>query len=179
MREALEVLERFGMFDVVLPFLLIFVLVFAILERTKVFGTEGNGETKKNLNAIFAFSLSLLAIISSKLINLIHSMVGPIMILLLLLVLFLMLVSVFAGPDETYLHFEKGKWFFSAFIGMVMLLIFFGSMKNDKGVSWLNYSWTWILKQGDSGAVGAVLLLVMIAGIVMFITSSGNKGGSE
>ena len=36
-REILEFFTRIGVFDVVLPFLLVFTIVFALLERTKVF----------------------------------------------------------------------------------------------------------------------------------------------
>ncbi len=43
--------------DYILPFLLAFVLVFAILEKTKIFG-----DGKKQLNAIFAFVVGLIFI---------------------------------------------------------------------------------------------------------------------
>ena len=39
-REIIEFMEKLGVYDIVLPFLLVFVVVFAILEKTKVFGTE-------------------------------------------------------------------------------------------------------------------------------------------
>ena len=54
-RENLSFFETIGIFDVVLPFLLVFTIVFAILEKTKVFGTDDIGGvkySKKNLNAI-------------------------------------------------------------------------------------------------------------------------------
>ena len=40
-REVLLFFEQIGIYDVVLPFLLVFTIVFAILEKTKLFGTEG------------------------------------------------------------------------------------------------------------------------------------------
>ena len=39
-REVIEFFDSIGLFDVVLPFLLVFTIVFAILEKTKVLGTE-------------------------------------------------------------------------------------------------------------------------------------------
>ena len=38
-RGIIEFFEKIGIYDVVLPFLLVFTIVFAILEKTKVFGT--------------------------------------------------------------------------------------------------------------------------------------------
>ena len=57
---TIDFLGRLGVYDVLLPFLLVFTLVFAFLEKTKVLGVEivkdkaGNEHTytRKNLNAI-------------------------------------------------------------------------------------------------------------------------------
>ena len=46
--------QRIGIYDVVLPFLLTFTIVFAILEKTRVFGVEkieGADYPRKNLNS--------------------------------------------------------------------------------------------------------------------------------
>ena len=48
---VLDFFKELGIYDVVLPFILVFTIMFAILERTKIFGTEGEKKfTKKNLN---------------------------------------------------------------------------------------------------------------------------------
>ena len=52
-RGVLEFFQDLGVYDVILPFLLIFTIVFAILEKARVFGTEeidGTKYTKKNHN---------------------------------------------------------------------------------------------------------------------------------
>ena len=41
LESAINFFKEFGLFSVVLPFLLVFTIVFAILEKTKVLGTEG------------------------------------------------------------------------------------------------------------------------------------------
>src|SRR3989338_6986549 len=63
-RQVIEFFDTIGLFDVVLPFLLVFTIVFAILEKTKVLGTEeidGKKYTKKNLNAIASFVINHIA----------------------------------------------------------------------------------------------------------------------
>ena len=57
-RGVIVFLEKLGVYDVVLPFLLVFTIVFAILEKTRVLGTDdidGKPWPKKNLNAVVAF----------------------------------------------------------------------------------------------------------------------------
>ena len=60
-RGIIGFLEQIGIYDVILPFLLVFTIIFAILEKTKVLGTEtieGKRYTKKNINAMVAFVIS-------------------------------------------------------------------------------------------------------------------------
>ena len=61
LRWVINFFGELGIYDVVLPFLLVFTIVFAILEKTKVFGMEeidGKKYTRKNINAIVAFVVS-------------------------------------------------------------------------------------------------------------------------
>ena len=59
-REVIQFFDGIGLFDVVLPFLLVFTIVFAIFEKTKVLGTEeieGHKYTKgRNLRNHKAYS---------------------------------------------------------------------------------------------------------------------------
>src|SRR3989344_2060049 len=58
--DAVKLLQDFGFFDVILPFLLVFTVVFGILEKTKIFGTEGEkGHPKKNIDAMVAFVIAI------------------------------------------------------------------------------------------------------------------------
>ena len=54
---VIEVWKRFGIFDFVLPFLLIFGIVYGILERTKIFGEK----TGRSVNAIIAFTIAMIS----------------------------------------------------------------------------------------------------------------------
>ena len=53
--DAVRRLNEIGVYDVVLPFILIFVIIFAALQKTRVLGTEeveGHKYGKKNLNLV-------------------------------------------------------------------------------------------------------------------------------
>nr|MBC8443979.1 hypothetical protein [Candidatus Woesearchaeota archaeon] len=97
-RGVLEFFQDLGVYDVILPFLLIFTIVFAILEKAKVFGTEeidGTKYTKKNLNAMASFVISFLVIASSQLVEIITTVSSQMVILLLLSIFFLILIGSF------------------------------------------------------------------------------------
>ena len=64
-REMIGFLDKIGIYDVVLPFILVFTIVFVILEKTRVLGTEtieGKPYTKKNINAMVAFVIAFFVV---------------------------------------------------------------------------------------------------------------------
>jgi len=74
-RSVIEFFGDIGIYDVILPFLLIFTIVFAILEKTRIFGTEkieGEEVTKKNINAMVAFVVGFLVVASTRLVSIIN-----------------------------------------------------------------------------------------------------------
>ena len=93
-RGIIGFLDKIGVYDVILPFLLVFTIVFAILEKTKVLGLDkidGKEFTKKNLNSMVAFVISFLVIASTQLVSVINEVMANVVLLLILAVSFLML----------------------------------------------------------------------------------------
>ena len=102
-REALIFFGEIGIYDVVLPFLLVFTIIFAILEKTKVFGMEevdGVKVTRKNLNAITSFVIGFMVIASSRLVEIITDISSQVVILLMLSIFFLLLVGSFYNAED-------------------------------------------------------------------------------
>ncbi len=62
-RESLTFLQDLGFMNIILPFIFIFVILFGILEKTRVLGIE-KGKTKKNMNAMVAFVIAFVFITS-------------------------------------------------------------------------------------------------------------------
>ncbi|MBI4150878.1 hypothetical protein HY492_02020, partial [Candidatus Woesearchaeota archaeon] len=130
---VLEFFGKIGIYDVVLPFMLTFTIVYAILDRTQVLGTEkigGDSHPKRNLNAMVAFVIGFLVIASSRLVETITSVSSNVVILLLLGVFFLMLVGSFYKQGGLWDE-EKGftkSWFFwifsvIMFIGIIAIFM--------------------------------------------------------
>ncbi len=171
-RNVLELFDKIGIYDVVLPFLLVFSITFAIFEKTKVLGTEeieGKKYTKKNLNAMAAFVIAFMVVASSKLVEMITEVSSHMVILLLLVVFFLLLIGSFYKEGEGV--FLEGGWKIG---GMIILLIgivavFAQAIKMDNGQGFLEYGWNWLINHLSSTAVASVILLIVILLFMLYI----------
>ncbi len=180
---GIKFLDRLGVYEVLLPFLLIFTLVFALLEKTKLFGTEeveGVGEMpKKNLNSMFAFVTAFLVVASSRLVAAVNEAVANMTVLLLLGFCFLLLTGVFHTGKEEH-SMEKGyKTIFMVIMFIGILAIFLHAIKTKNGTPWLYYAWWFIVKNLDTGAMGALILTIILVGIMGYVTKSPGSSGGE
>ncbi|MFH1408776.1 MAG: hypothetical protein ABIH34_02625 [Nanoarchaeota archaeon] len=171
-RGIITFFDKIGIYDVVLPFLLVFTIVFAILEKTKILGTEeidGKRYTKKNLNAMTAFVLGFLVVASTKIVSLINESLAIIVLLLLITVSFLLLIgSFYKESEDVFLH---GTW-----RKVFMILMFIGVTLTFLGVGgWLDTGWEWLVDHWDTNWVGAIILLVIIIVLMFYITKE--QGG--
>ena len=175
-RDIIDFFDNIGVFDVVLPFLLVFTVVFALLERTKVFGVEkieGKDYTKKNLNAAAAFVIAFLVVASSELVEVITTVSSQFVVLLFLIVLFLLLVGSFfqEKPEGVFL---EGGWRTT-----FMLIVFVGLVFIFLDALDLTDTVFDFLKGTDEGEiVGSVLLLIVIVMFIAFVTQEKKSGSS-
>ncbi len=181
---AIRFLEDLGVYDVALPFLLVFTITFAILEKTKIFGTEKVGDEddvpKKNLNAMAAFVIAFLVVASTNLVAAISKAAANIVLLLILSVSFLMLIGSFTNPDEMkkgiFLEDKKWKNFFMIlmFIGIVFIFLDAipgsGDYCEGDDCTWLTVAWDFMKVNWDSSAIASIILLLVIAGFIGWIS---------
>lgn len=172
LRGVFDFLEKVGLFDIVLPFLLVFTIVFAILEKTKVFGTEeieGKKYPKKNLNATAAFVMAFLVVASSRLVEVITTVSANTVVLLLLSILFLMLVGSFYREGEAV--YLEGGWnvlfMVIMFIGIVLIFL--------HALGWLKDTWKYLGITGSGDAVGAIILILVVILFIMVIVKEPKK----
>lgn len=170
-RGVILFLEKFGFYDVVLPFLLVFTIVFAIFEKTKILGTEeldGVKYTKKNLNSIVAFVVAFLVVLSTNLVAAINQIMANVVLLLLLSVCFLLLIGSFFKEDEdVYLKEGPMRTFFMVIMFVGIIVIFLHSF------GWLNAAWDWLTKHWQTNFVATVVLLLFIALFMYYIIDGG------
>ncbi len=180
-RGTLDFFGRLGIYDVILPFLLVFTIVFAILEKTKIFGVEELADKKKypkkNLDAMVAFVIAFFVVASSKLVEIITQVSSQVVIFLLLSILFLILVGSFHKEEEEG-FFLKGGWnttfMLIMFIGIVG--IFLNAIKTEDGQTWLSWIMDFISTKWNTDWVASLILIGVIIGFMWYVMGgSGPK----
>ena len=176
-RRVIEYFATIGLYDVVLPFLLVFTIVFAILEKTKVLGMEdieGKKYTKKNLNAVAAFVTAFLVIAAKELVAIINETLARSVIVLLFCVLFLMLVGSFQKEGESI--YLQGGWkiIFMIIVFVSMVGIFLASIRNSDGSTWLESIFAFT-GGGGSEITGSIILMAIIVLFVVYAVKEPHK----
>ncbi len=87
--------ESLGFYDVVLPFLLVFTLVFAILQKTNILGTTNS----KPFNAIVALVIGFLFIRSTFLVYWLKTFLPNISMFVIIIIAFLLLIGILGGGE--------------------------------------------------------------------------------
>jgi len=113
--------------NVILPFILVFTVVFAILEKTKVLGE------KRDIHAIIALVISLIAIGVPAAVGTLQSFI-PVIAVVIIILFAWMLVFGFAN-GEVKVEFSKGlKSFFLIFLGVVLLAAAVWAITSSTGI---------------------------------------------
>ena len=174
-REIIDFFANIGVFDVVLPFLLVFTIVFALLEKTKVFGVEkieGKEYTKKNLNSAAAFVIAFLVVASSELVEVITKVSSQFVVLLFLVVLFLLLVGSFFQEKPEGVFLEGGwKTAFMAIVFVGLVFIFLDAL----GILGDVFDFFQGTNRGE--LVGSAILLILIVAFIAYVTKGKESEG--
>jgi hypothetical protein len=169
--EAIEFLKDFGFFDVVLPFLLIFAVTFAVLEKTEIFGKD-----KKNINSMIAFVMGLLFVTVPKVVSVIKESLPNIGVMLIVLMSFMMLVGFFVSSKDGKHFFEENKFLKVIFIMVVLVgttIIFLDA------IGWWDDIWSGAGGFWSSTAGVTIVFLAIIVGAILFIARDKSGGNSS
>lgn len=116
-----NLMEKLGVYDVVLPFLLVFTVIFAFLEKVQIFGKDAKN---KKYHMVIALALGLLSVRLPVYVNIINSSLPKIAIIVIALLMYFILVSMFSGPNYEN-HFTKHMswivWVLFAVVGWAFL----------------------------------------------------------
>ena len=167
---AVNFLKDFGFFDVVLPFLLVFTIVFAILEKTMILGKE-NEKPKKNLDAMVAFSVALFVVAASNVVAVLQQSLPMVTLVLIIIVCFMLLMGSFMGTGEfSFNNYKYTKYFLVFFILVGLSLIFLGSIESSNGDSWLRVAWDYIQENWFTGpAFSGIIFLIIIVLVIIYV----------
>ena len=89
--------QEMGVYDIVLPFLLVFTISFAVLQKVKIFGSDS-----KKINVIVAFVIALLFLQNRYLIAILQRFLPNMSIIMIVALMFLLLVGIFGGEYKGF-----------------------------------------------------------------------------
>jgi len=163
-RNALVFFDQLGVYDVVLPFLLIFTLVFAMLEKTMVLGKDN--PARKNLSAMVSFVAAFLVVASAQLVFVINRTIGMMMVILVMIILMMLVWGTFSKQGEVELpSFYRNALMAITFLGAVLIVMW--------NLGWLQFLYAYTSGNLSGPVVGSIFLLVIILGFMMWIYGSG------
>lgn len=109
-----------GVFSYVLPFLIVFAVVFAVLQKSKIFasrGADGNiTQEQKGINVVISVSVALLSLLNDFVPTFFASIIPKFGIALVILLVMLIIMG-FATPGE---EFKGNKWLGWILFGIVV-----------------------------------------------------------
>ncbi len=178
---TIDFLGRLGVYDILLPFLLVFTLTFAFLEKTKVLGVEiitdkegeGHTYTRKNLNAIVAFCIGFFVIASSQLVRVISEVMANVVIVIVTAVSFMLTVGVYHTGEKEMGVLDKWKPWLWGVSALAVLLIIFNAL------GWLDVIYAFAIQSYQSTWFSAIILVLVIIGLMAFITKEPKPASSE
>jgi len=148
--------EQMGFFSYILPFLLIFALVFGILTKVNLF------KDNKAINSIIAFSIGLLSL-QFNFVPMFFSEIFPRLGIGLAIILVLLILVGFFAPtkDDAWTH-----WIFlgaAAVVFIVVLVQSFGWLGLGNSYLW-NYNWP------------GIIMVAVVIGFFIWLLSNNPKG---
>ncbi len=181
-REVLVFFDKIGIYDVVLPFLLVFTIVFSIFEKTKVLGMEKVGDTeytRKNMNAMVSFVIAFMVIASSRLVEIITQVSSQMVILLMLSVFFLLLIGSFYEEGKGVFLEDNWKKLFMLIMFLGIVAIFLYAIKTKDGQPWLEWFFEYVSVNFNSTAVASIILVLVFILAIWYIVKEPRKGSSS
>lgn len=152
--------------EFILPFLFIFVVLFAILDKTKILG-----EGKRQINAITSMILGLMVISFASFAGVISKLFVFLAVGVVVIFVFLVLWGFVAGTKEG-LTVNKGlKIVFGILIGIGLI----GALLYATG-SWDIVYNSLFLGTGSKGIWTNVLFIALLGGALAIVLTSGKKG---
>ena len=161
--------------NVVLVFLLIFVIVYAIMQKTRVLG-----ESKKNLNIVVAIVVGLLVVIphvtgrfpaNADPVLIIGDALPSISIVLVAVIFLLIMIGVF-GQEHIFLGLSMPGWV--TFFSFAVIIIVFGG-----AAGWWSGYFGNTLEQFLGTESIAVVIMLLVFGIMIAWITSDSKEADE
>jgi cation transport ATPase len=167
-QDILYQLQSLGLYEIILPFLLIFTIVFAILEKTKIFGTDNNKEPKTKINAVVSLILGLLIVNQFEIVNRLNLFLPKVSLFIVIAVMFLILLGIFGAQVSSGI-----SGIFFGIAALISLLVIYWSLSPSIGLDFGSSPLeSWFYTNSST------IIFLFIIGIIIWAVVSKPKSGS-
>jgi small-conductance mechanosensitive channel len=176
-----QILSQFGLIDVVLPFLLIFSLVFMLLELSNLLKTSPDDAVGRKLSALFAFGFALLSLYNQ---NLIKWLVSFIPNATIVIIVFFLLAITLALTNKKVPAVLRAFFAF-LIIGIILWLSInslniTGSSTKSPLTYYLLGEINYLMQSGILSSLLTVLIIfIFLILVIMWAVSGGEKKEEE
>lgn len=154
--------EQAGFFTYVLPFLLIFAVVFGVLQKLKVFGQGQNNQGEKGINAIIAIVVGLIAVNIEFVPRFFSEIFPQLGVGLAIMLVAVILLEFFLSWTTKEMN-DRDNWtrFVYFGIGAIIFLVILNNLSDDFGFGfyWWNEYWPLII-----GAIFVIAIIGIVVG---------------
>lgn len=171
--QVIQMLEGFGLTDALLPFLLIFTLIFAILQKVKIFGKE---KEKKGINVVVALIIGLLVVIphvtndypaGKDVVEIMNSAIPNVSLVVVAILMVLILLGVFGSEVDIAGSSLSGWIALAAFLAVSFI---FG-----RSAGWFTSFPSWLGWLDDPETQALVVVLLVFGILIWFVTKEPNE----
>jgi len=171
LENAIGLLQDFGFFSVVLPFLLVYSLIYGLLTKTNIFGSESEAQS---VNQVIALSIGAFVITSTDVVNLMMGIIPQASFLLVVILMLMMMAALMGlkmGAGEGLFGMAGGGKTLFGIITLVFLMIIDAGVEGGipivRQINELVIGSQPFLLQGE--ALSTILGLGFVIGIPMII----------
>ena len=170
LEEFVRVLDSWGLTDVMLPFLLIFVVIFALLAKVRVLG-----EDKKKYNLVVALVIAALVVIphvldlypeGGDIVDIMNTALPQVSLIAVAVIMLLILIGLFGG---------EAKWMGSSLSGWIAIIAFIAVLIIFGGAAGWWGDWGWFNTFFGGETIAIIVMILVFAIIVWWITAGEGK----
>ncbi|MBU0756804.1 MAG: hypothetical protein KKF44_01955 [Nanoarchaeota archaeon] len=164
--DGFQILYDIGVIDIILPFLLVFTIVYAVLYRSQILG-----EPKKPFNKMVALAIGLAVVFPHVIPNtgapdvvpIINSALPQVSIIAVAIVMLLILIGIW-GVDVNIAGKSFGGW---VVIGSILII----AVIFAHSAGWLPFIPDWTLRWIGEDTMSLLIIILVFGIVISFITS--------
>lgn len=161
--EVFKILESYGLTDALLPFLLIFTIMFAMLQKTKILGEE-----RRDFNIVVALIISLLVVIphitgtyppGADIVEIMNNALPTVSIIVVAILMALLMIGLLGG---------EARWMGGSLSGWVAIFAFLGIIYVFGGSAgwWTDFTIDW----WGPDVTALIIVILVFAIVIWFVT---------